>query len=426
MEKPQLFDEAFLDRVRDQTDLSALISADVKLRRAGKRFVGCCPFHAEKTASFNVDPVRNTYRCYGCSARGDAISWMMNQHRMNFPEAIAYLAQRAGIEMPTRSTADGTADSERRKRLARLYRLLERALSAYQAGLKSLPASKQYLESRGVSEAIAARFELGAVASGILPCIRGFTRDELVASGVACVRDDGGEPFDRFRSRVIFPIHNAKGNVVSFAGRSLMPKPDRTPKYLNGPETELFCKSRELYGFFQARDAIRKSRVCVVVEGYLDVIQAHQAGDCRVVGTMGTAITEQQLAKLFREVDLVVFAFDGDRAGFKAALRAAAELLGVVRDGQQAKFLFLPKGEDPDSFIRKNGLDAWLSAVESAMQLSQYLGEFVAHRLDRCIPETQVAAAERARKVLARVKHAVIFRLALRLRFEELIGIPLE
>jgi DNA primase len=425
MDKAPMFDEDFLMKVREQSDLPRLVASVVKLRRAGKSFVGRCPFHEEKTGSFNVDPVRNTYKCYGCPAAGDAIAWMMAQHRMTFPEAVTSLAASAGLEIPAKNDSY-INDPDRRRQLARLYRVLERAQLAYQRGLSSLTSSREYLQRRGIETETINRFGLGAVASGVLQQLRGFTPDELVGAGVACEREGAAGLYDRFRSRVIFPIYNAKGNLVSFAGRSLIEKPDRTPKYINGPDTELFSKGRVLYGLFQARDSIRKSRTAVVVEGYIDVLQAHQAGDCRVVGTMGTAVTEQQLVRLFREADLVVFAFDGDKPGRRAALRAAAELLSVMRDGQQAKFLFLPAGDDPDSFIRQQGIESWRASVDGAQQLSQYLGDYISHRLDRSIPESQVAAVGKARAVLEKIKHALVFRLALRLRFEEIIGIPLE
>lgn len=425
MDKAPMFGEDFLSKVREQADLPRLVASVVKLRRAGKSFVGRCPFHEEKTGSFYVDPVRNTYKCYGCPAAGDAIGWMMAQHRMTFPEAVTSLAVSAGIELPARGET-GTDDAARRRQLARLYRVLDRAQSAFQRGLSTLTSSRAYLEQRGINAETIERFGLGAVAIGVLQQLRGFSPAELVAAGVACEREGEAGLYDRFRSRIMFPIHNAKGNLVSFAGRSLIEKPDRTPKYMNGPDTELFSKGRELYGLFQGRDAIRKCRTAVVVEGYIDVLQAHQAGDCRVVGTMGTAVTEQQLVRLFREADLVVFAFDGDKAGRRAALRAAAELLGVIRDGQQAKFLFLPAGDDPDSFIRLQGVEAWRAEVEGAQQLSQYLGDYVGHRLDRALPESRVAAVGRAHAVLGKIKHALVYRLALRLHFEEIIGIPLE
>jgi DNA primase len=222
------------------------------------------------------------------------------------------------------------------------------------------------------------------------------------------------------------PIHNESGNLVGFAGRSLIERPDKTPKYINCPETEIFHKGRELYALHLAKPAIRAGRVAVIVEGYFDVISLHQAGEARAVAPMGTALTNPQARRLLVHADTIVFAFDGDAPGRKAALAASAVLLDELKDGKAAKFLFLPEGEDPDTFVRRQGLAAWLQALEDATPLSGLLADFVAHGLDRELPESQVRAAEKARAILARIQQAVLFKRAMKAKFEEVIGVPLH
>lgn len=420
------FSDEFLDRLRDALDLPALVGEEIKLRRSGSNFVARCPFHEEKSPSFHVSATRNTFRCYGCPARGDAVEWVMRRQNKSFHEAILYLADRYGVELPPEEE-ESPDDQLRRKRLARLYQALNEAGKVYARGLAKSTAGMRYLvETRGFNEQSIEQFGIGAVSSGVLPFLKSFTDQELVDSGIAAVADPkDGRIYDRFRHRVMLPIHNEAGNLVGFAGRTLLEKPGKAPKYLNGPETELFQKGRELYGLNIAKAAIRKSRVAVVGEGYFDVIRAHQDGDGRVVAPMGTAVTTFQMKRLLLHADTVVFAFDGDRAGRRAALSAAAILLETMKDGQSGKFLFLPAGHDPDTFIRAEGLQAWLDQVETAMPLSQFLSDYVVHRLDRAMPESQVKAAARASAILSRLQKALMFRHALRLRFEELIGVPL-
>jgi len=419
------FSDKFLDDLREEVDLPALVAEEIKLRRSGGNFVARCPFHEEKSPSFHVSATRNTFRCYGCPARGDAIEWVMRRQHKSFHEAVLYLAHRFGIELPP-AEEESPDDQQRRKRLARLYQALNEVGRVYVRGLKKNPAGLRYLvDTRGFTESSVELFGIGAVASGVLPFLKGFSDQELIDAGIAAVDSAGERVYDRFRNRIMFPIHNESGNLVGFAGRTILENPGKAPKYLNCPETDLFHKGRALYGLHIAKTAIRKARLAVVGEGYFDVIRAHQEGDPRVVAPMGTALTAVQMKRLLLHADTVVFAFDGDRAGRRAALSAAAILLETMKDGQTGKFLFLPAGHDPDSFIRAEGIQAWLDQVESAVPLSQFLSDYVVHRLDRSLPESQVNAAARASAILSRLQKALVFRHALRLRFEELIGVPL-
>lgn len=419
------FSDTFLERVRSEVDLAALIERDLKLKRTGKNMVACCPFHNEKGPSFTVTPEKNTYRCYGCGAHGDAIEWMRNKHHMTFQDAVANLAELCGVALPVEER-NGPEDSAQRKRLAGFYQVLKDATRIFARGLvKSSSACTYLADKRGLAPETIERFELGVAAKGVIELLAdSSSREALIGSGLAAEKD--GRIFDRFRHRIMIPIRNEIGNLIGFAGRSLIADPDKTPKYINCPETEIFHKRRELYALNHAKTAIRSGRVAVIVEGYFDVISLHQAGDRRAVAPMGTALTNQQVRRLLVHADTIVFAFDGDPAGRKAALAASAVLLEELKDGKTGKFIFLPDGEDPDTFLRGQGLAAWLRSIEEAMPLSVLLAEFVAHGLDRGMPESQVKAAEKAKAILARTRRAELFRSAMKAKFEEVIGVALH
>lgn len=418
------FSDAFLVRIRNEVDLADLVGRDLVLKRSGKNAVACCPFHEEKSPSFTVTPQKNSYYCYGCGAKGDAIDWMRNRHHMSFPDAVAYLAGVCGLPLPA-PEMNGTDDWALRRRLAGLYQALKDASRLFVRGLEKSPAARSYLcDRRGLALDTIERFELGTVAKGVVEVMaRGTAREALLESGLAIERD--GKLADRFHHRIMFPIRNESGTLVGFAGRSMIEKPERTPKYLNCPETEIFHKGRELYGLHLAKPAIRAANTAVLVEGYFDVISLHQAGDTRTVAPMGTALTSQQARRLLVHADTVIFGFDGDAAGRRAALAAAAVMLGELKDGKSCKFIFLADGDDPDTFVRKHGLALWLQETELAMPLSAVLVQFVTHGLDRTLPESQVSAAGRARAVLERIQHAELFQRALRSKFEEVIGVSL-
>lgn len=420
------FGDDFLECVRSAVDLPALIRQEVKLKWAGRNFVACCPFHEERTPSFKVSPDKNTYRCYGCGAYGDAIEWMRNRCHMSFHDAVAHLANACGFALPVEERSE-PEDKALRKRLAGLYQALKKASQIFTHGLSKSPTAQRYLkDKRGLTADTIERFGLGVVAKGVINLLANtFDRSALVGSGLA-VEQNNGEIFDRFRHRIMFPIHNESGNLVGFAGRSLIDKPDKTPKYLNCSETGIFHKGRELYALHLAKPAIRSAGVAIIVEGYFDVISLHQAGEQRAISLMGTALTHQQARRLLVHADTLIFAFDGDAAGRKAALAAAAILLDEMKDGKTAKFLFLPEGKDPDTFVRASGLDAWFAAIEEARPLSTILADHVGVGLDRTMPESQVKAAEKAQVILARTQHAALFQRAMKLKFEALIGVLLH
>lgn len=420
------YSDEFLARVREDADLVRIIGRDITLKKAGKSFKACCPFHGEKTPSFEVSQERNTYKCYGCGVQGDAIKWMVEHHNLPFPEAVAAVAEDAGIPLPVASTEDTAKSNAKRKRLTALNNALQDACRLYAGGIERSPAGSQYLAgTRELSSETITGYQLGTVATGIVELLMKRHEPEVLIDCGLAIRAEDGRLFDRFRNRVMIPIYNESSSLIGFAGRSLIEKPERTPKYLNSPETELFHKGNELYALNVAKAAIRNSRQAIVVEGYFDVLTAHQAGDCRVVAPMGTALTSAQARRLFIHADTVTFAFDGDKAGRSAALRASAVVLEELKDGKTAQFLFLPEGSDPDQLIRTNGVDAWNQALKAAYPLSRFLVEFVKHGLDVNLPESQVRAAEKARKILTRVGEATLYRQALAAQFERTIGMPL-
>ncbi|NMZ14652.1 DNA primase [Pseudomonas proteolytica] len=418
------FNDAFLEKLRDQISLPELIGREIKLKRSGRSFTALCPFHDEKGASFTVSSERNTYRCYGCPAKGDAIQWMRKRFHLSFYDAVVKLAEDYRVELPA-ADVDEPGDKEKRQRLGSYYQVLKEAARIYQNGLAKSPRARSYLhDSRGLKEETIQEFGLGVVTKGVIGLLSKSGEEVLIGAGLAARNDTG--IYDRFRQRVMFPIHNESGNLIGFAGRTLLANPGKAPKYLNSPETEIFHKGKELYGLFQAKAAIRKAGLAIAVEGYIDVISAHQEGDKRVVAPMGTAVTKDQIRRLFVHTDRIVFAFDGDRAGRRAALSASVVLLEEIKDGQSAQFLFLPEGEDPDTFIRTHGLAGWEAALAAARPLSTFLCDYVAHRLDRSVPELQVTAANKAKAILARTTKALMFRHAMRLKFEDLVGVPLS
>ncbi|CAG9260958.1 DNA primase [Burkholderia diffusa] len=422
------FEQDFLERLRQDADLSTLIGRDVQLRRVGDGFLGRCPFHEERTPSFHVSISRNTYHCFGCHAHGDAIAWMRSWHRLSFRDAVVALARESGVALPSvTTTADSDESKARRKRLAALYQALAVAARIYSRALSRDAVAQAYLtQKRGLTADTIQRFGLGVVGKGIVGLLAKTTdQAALLDCGLAIKRDEA-DIFDRFRHRIMVPIHNESGHLVGFAGRTMIENPEKAPKYLNGPETEIFHKGRELYGLNQAKTAIRASGLAIVVEGYFDVLSLHQAGDARAVAPMGTALSGPQVRRLLIHADTVVFAFDADRAGIRAALAAAMVLLVEIPDGKTARFLFLPDGEDPDSFVRAHGLEAWQSRIDQALPLSAYLCGHISDGLNRELPESQVAAAGKAKDILSRIQRAELFRRAMRAKFEEIIGVSLD
>jgi len=363
---PDSFKQDLLNRV----DIVDVVQRYVQLRKAGANYVGLCPFHNEKTPSFSVSPAKQFYHCFGCGVHGNAIGFLMAYASLGYVDAVKDLAGQVGMQVPELRPRS-PEEAARKEREPDLYAVMEKALDYYRAELKKSPRAIEYLKGRGLTGEIAARYRVGYAPDDWQGLKASFTEYEdksLVEVGL--VIENEGKRYDRFRDRVMFPIQNARGAVIGFGGRIL----DKgEPKYLNSPETQLFEKGRELYGLPQARDAIRTSGRVLVVEGYMDVVALAQFGVSYAVATLGTATTPVHVSKLLRLADELVFCFDGDAAGRKAAWRALEVSLPLAPDNKPIRFLFLPDGDDPDTYIRKHGQAGFEALVGGAQVLSEFL-----------------------------------------------------
>jgi len=371
----------FIDELLTRTDIIDVIDAYVPLKKAGKNHKACCPFHEEKTPSFNVNQDKQFYYCFGCTASGTAITFLMEHLRIGFVEAIEDLASRAGMEIPREAYNSEDSSSVSNK----LYELLESITEYYTNELKNNKNTNNiinYIKKRNINNETRVEFELGFAPPGWDNLVSNFGKSKetiklLVDAGVI-IKNDRGSYYDRFRNRLIFPIRDQRGRVIGFGGRVLG---DETPKYLNSPETQIFQKGRELYGLFQARKASRDLKDIYIVEGYMDVIALAQFGIKNVVATLGTAATFEHIGKLFRITNKLIFCFDGDKAGKKAAWRALENSLSLLKNGRQVYFIFLPNNEDPDTFVNKNGKNAFIN-TEMLTPLSDFLFNSISHNIN--------------------------------------------
>ena len=372
-----LIAQGFIDDLLNRTDIVEVVGSRVQLKKSGKNYTACCPFHQEKTPSFSVSQEKQFYYCFGCGAGGNALGFLMDHDNLEFPEAVEDLAQRAGVEVE-REAAGHAPRQPRQPVDSPLYALLSAASDYYRSALKSHPqrnAAVDYLKNRGVSGVIARDFALGFAPPGwdnLSKHLGGDSMQQkaLIDAGLLVENAESQRRYDRFRDRIIFPIHDSRGRIVGFGGRVLG---DDKPKYLNSPETAVFHKGQELYGLYEARKHNRQLNEIIVVEGYMDVIALAQQGLRNAVATLGTATSEEHIKRLFRVVPNILFCFDGDNAGRKAAWRALEATLGNLKDGHQARFLFVPDGEDPDSLIRSEGLEAFQARIaQQAVALTEY------------------------------------------------------
>jgi len=382
---------SFLQDLLARVDIVAVVGRHVELRKAGINHKGLCPFHGEKTPSFTVSPSRQTYHCFGCGAHGNAIGFLMEHAGLGFVEAVHELAAEVGMTVPEdeRSPEELERAKAQRERQSTLTEVLAKAAAHYKQQLKAHPRAIDYLKGRGLTGEIAARFALGYAPDawrGLASVFPRYDDPLLVESGLVIVHDEGDDErrYDRFRDRIMFPIRNVQGDVIGFGGRVL----DKgEPKYLNSPETPVFVKGRELYGLHEARSALRERGFVLVVEGYMDVVALAQLGFPNAVATLGTACTADHVAKLFRFTDSVVFSFDGDAAGRRAAARALEAALPHAGDTRTVRFLFLPPEHDPDSYVREFGAEAFERFVADAVPLSRQLVEHARDGVELDTPE---------------------------------------
>ncbi|SFN10953.1 DNA primase [Dokdonella immobilis] len=412
--------ERFIDELLTRIDIVDVIQERVTLKKAGRDWSARCPFHDERSPSFTVSPAKQFYHCFGCGAHGSAIRFLMDYDRLEFPDAIEELAARAGLKVEY----EGGQRDKPREDVGDLYTLLDAAATFYREQLKHSAAARAYFERRGLDAAILERFNLGFAPDqwDALKNALGTTPQRVALldkAGMLASGERGGK-YDRFRDRVMFPILDRRGRTIAFGGRIISSdRPDREdqeadipvrtpdkspgPKYLNSPETPLFHKGRELFGLWQVRDTHQKIPRLLVVEGYMDVIALHQYGITQAVATLGTATTSDHAELLFRNTADVYFCFDGDRAGRQAAWRAVESVLPRMRDGRQAWFLFVPDGEDPDSLIRKEGLDGFEQRLKQAMPLSEFFFAETGKDVSLSSIDGKARLAERARPLIGQI-----------------------
>ena len=421
-----LIPQGFIDDLLNRTDIVEVVGARVKLKKAGKNWMACCPFHNEKTPSFSVSPDKQFYYCFGCGAGGNALGFIMDHDNLEFPEAVEELAKRAGVEVPREES--GGRRKPRQPTDSPLYPLLAAAAEYYRLALRNHPkrqAAVDYLKKRGLTGEIARDFGLGFAPPGWDNLSKHLGGDDLqqkamLDAGLLVENAESGKRYDRFRDRVIFPIRDSRGRVIAFGGRVLG---DDKPKYLNSPETPVFHKGQELYGLFEARKHNRDLDEILVVEGYMDVIALAQQGIRNAVATLGTATSEEHIKRLFRIVPSILFCFDGDQAGRSAAWRALESALPVLKDGFRVRFLFLPEGEDPDTLVRAEGADAFQARfVQQAQPLAEYFFQQLMIEADPATLEGKAHLATLAAPLIEKIPGNNL-RLLMRQRLSELTGL---
>jgi DNA primase len=433
-----LIPQSFIDELIARADIVEVIGLRVPLKKAGREYRACCPFHNEKTPSFWVSPDKQFYHCFGCGAHGTVLKFLMEHDRMAFPEAVEELAQRLGLEVPREA---GAAPGNTKRVEEPLYDLMGKVAGFFTDTLKRDARALAYVERRGLEQPTIEQFGIGYAPNSWNEVLRRFGTGEaerraLFELGLIIERErgqirDGDRHYDRFRDRIMFPIRDARGRVIAFGGRIIE---QGEPKYLNSPETALFHKGRELYGLFETRRTRSNLKRLLIVEGYMDAVRLHQAGITYAVATLGTATTPEHFKRIFRLVNEVVFAFDGDRAGRAAAWRALQHALPEAREGREIRFLFLPDGHDPDSLVGEEGREAFEKRLDSSLPLSEYLiSELKNQAVNLHHPDGRGRFSEMARPLIAKLSEGVYRELVLeefaralgiaRARLEELIDL---
>ncbi|MAT50085.1 MAG: DNA primase [Porticoccaceae bacterium] len=408
--------QRFIDDLLDRVDIVDVVGSRIDLRKSGKNYAARCPFHDEKTPSFTVSPDKQFFYCFGCGAGGNAIGFIMDFDHLEFPQAVESLARDCGMEVPRDDNRDDSRDRWRRA----LYDLLARADTFYQSQLRQHPdagLAVNYLRKRGLDGAIAKRFGIGFAPPGWDNLLTALSDNDqqvsqLLTSGLVVQKEDNpNRVYDRFRNRIMFPIRDTRGRTIGFGGRVLG---DDKPKYLNSPETPVFHKGSELYGLYEAHKALREIPRLLVVEGYMDVVALAQYGIDNAVATLGTSVTAEHLSKLFRYTPEVVFCFDGDDAGRKAAKRALDTCLPAMEDGHSARFLFLPEGEDPDTLVRKLGAEGFAKLLADALPLSEFLFAIAGEELDLSTVDGKARLSRRAAPLINSMPPGVYRQLMLK------------
>ena len=419
----------FIDDLLARVNIVDVVDSRVKLKRAGKNYSALCPFHKEKSPSFSVSPDKQFYYCFGCGAGGNAVGFVMEFERLSFPEAVEEVARTVGVEVPREH--DRQRDVVREKQVKKQFDLLESANAYFQQQLRNHPEKPKavaYLKERGLSGKIAARFQLGYAPPGwdnlqkYISQERNDADELLLQSGMMVENEERGRRYDRFRDRIMFPIRDMRGRTIGFGGRVLT---DEKPKYLNSPETDTFHKGKELYGLYEARQHTDRLERLLIVEGYMDVVSLTQHGLTWSVATLGTATTSAHLERIFKLVSEVVFCFDGDSAGRKAAKRALDTSVPVMRDGLMARFLFLPEGEDPDTLIRQEGLASFTARVDEAVPFSEYFFKALGEDIDLTSMDGRARFATEALPLIRSMQTSVLQQMMLD-RISDMTGLAID
>lgn len=413
--------DSFIQELVNRIDIVDLIDKSVPLKKAGANYMACCPFHQEKSPSFTVSPSKQFYHCFGCGAHGTAIGFLMEYLGLSFIESVQELAKQVGMVVP-QQTRDVKQAAEQKAISLGLLEVLQKSNEFYRMQLKQSSVAIEYLKSRGLTGQIAARFQIGYAPSGwqnLQAVFKHYDAEVLDSAGLV-VNNEQGKRYDRFRHRIMFPIHDQKGQVVGFGGRII--NPEDNPKYYNSPETPVFQKGHELYGLYLARRAIRDAGKVLVVEGYMDVVALAQYGIDYAVAALGTVTTPFHITKLVRHTDHIIFCFDGDNAGRNAAWRAAMNALPALTDGLQLSFLFLPAEHDPDSFVREHGKLAFEQMMQQAIPLSQYLLQTLTQDNALSSQEDKVKFLKQMEPILQQIR-AGKFRLLLEKSVADIVGL---
>ena len=403
----------FIDEILARADIVEVIEARVTLKKTGQNYSGLCPFHNEKSPSFSVSQEKQFYYCFGCQASGSALKFLMEFDRMDFIQAVEYLADRVGMEVPRNKNPDPGVTQKRKS----LYEILAQSTSYYAAQLRAHEGRERavsYLKGRGLSGEIARDFSLGFAPPGwdnlLLELAKSnHDRQLLIESGMVVEGADEDKVYDRFRDRVIFPIKDLRGRTIAFGGRVL--SDDAKPKYLNSPETSVFHKGRELYGLYEARKRVRKLEKLIVVEGYMDVVALAQNGIGYSVATLGTATSTEHIERMFRLVPQIIFCFDGDEAGRNAGWKALKSTLPAMQDGRGVKFLFVPDGDDPDTLIRREGQAAFEKRINEALGLTEFFFASLTSELDMDSLEGRAALSKLAVPLIREIPESVFKQL---------------
>jgi len=410
--------DSFIQDLLARVDIVDLVDSYVPLKKAGANYAACCPFHNEKSPSFTVSPTKQFYHCFGCGAHGTAIGFVMEYQGLGFVDAVKELAGRAGMQVP--ESEGRSFNDEKPGQTRALIEVMARAAQYYKDQLKASPRAIEYCKKRGLTGGVAARYGIGYAPDGwqnLQAIFPNYNADELKLAGLV-IENEAGRRYDRFRDRLMIPIINPKGEIIAFGGRII---DQGEPKYLNSPETPLFEKGRELFGLPQARQALRDTDTAIVTEGYMDVIALSQNGVGNAVATLGTATTATHVTKLLRQVDRIVFCFDGDNAGRKAAWRALENSLEALADNKRLGFIFLPQEHDPDSYIREFGKGQFDRQVTQAMPLSDFLLRELAQRCDLTSSEGKAQLIYEAKPLLLKLPTPLL-RLQLVKRLAEASG----